>query len=366
MDALTLQKTRAEGPAEAPIRPRFPGLPHRQLGVPVRKEKRLIKVSQCCILSTGLRLVCWVVCVLAGVVALSATQTVHAVEGGFDTYFPGTSGNLGLAKFPGPGFYFVNFTIFSQGDTDVAARQGRVHTDISDTIVANAFVPAYISELEILGANFWAAAAIPVLYIESDATVEAGNITKPILDASNGGLGDLYLVPFGLDWKLEDLEIILFLGINTPVGEYDVNNDVNLGLNYWAFDPNVGVTWTLPENFELDLNLGYLFNLENTATDYKSGNAIHFDYTIGYNITKRFQVGLSGYTYYQVTGDSGSGATLGSFKGEGVGIGPSLTYLFGDPEGFWFFADLSWLHDVHTKNRIESDYVVLMVAFPLF
>jgi hypothetical protein len=280
---------------------------------------------------------------------------------------PGVYGNLGLAKFPGPGFYYVNFTIFSEGDTDVAARQGSVHTDISDTIVANAFVPAYISELEILGAQFWAAVGIPVLYVESDATVEAGGITRPILDGSNSGLGDMYLVPFGLDWKLEDLDILLYLGINTPVGEYDVNNDVNLGLNYWAFDPNVGITWTLPENFELNLNLGYLFNLENTATDYKSGNAIHLDYTIGYKVTKRFEVGLTGYTYYQVTGDSGSGATLGSFKGEAVGIGPSLSYTFGDPaEGFWFFADVTWQHDVHAVNRIKSDWVVLNFAFPLF
>ena len=303
---------------------------------------------------------------LSALVALSATQTAHAVEGGVDTYVPGVYGNLGLAIFPEPGFYYVNFTIFSQGDVDVAARQGRVHTDISDTIVANDFVPVYVSELEILGANYWAAVGIPVEYVESDATVEAGSITRPILDGSNSGLGDLYLVPFGLSWKVEDLHILLYLGINTPVGEYDVNNDVNLGLNYWAFDTNVGVSWELPENFELDLNLGFLANLKNTATDYQSGNSIHLDYTIGYNVTKRFQVGLSGYTYYQVTGDSGSGATLGSFKGEAVGIGPSLSYTFGDPEGFFFFTDVTWLHDVHAENRIKSDWVVLNVAFPLF
>ena len=35
------------------------------------------------------------------------------------------------------------------------------------------------------------------------------------------------------------------------------------------------------------------------------------------------QVGIAGYIYHQITGDSGSGATLGDFKSKIMGIGPA-------------------------------------------
>jgi len=39
-------------------------------------------------------------------------------------------------------------------------------------------------------------------------------------------------------------------------------------------------------------------------------------------------VGLVGYFYQQITGDSGSGAMLGDFKSRVVGIGPQAGYFF--------------------------------------
>jgi hypothetical protein len=43
-------------------------------------------------------------------------------------------------------------------------------------------------------------------------------------------------------------------------------------------------------------------------------------------LSEHCHVGLVGYVYEQITGDSGAGATLGDFKSRGVGIGPQVGY----------------------------------------
>jgi hypothetical protein len=134
-----------------------------------------------------------------------------------------------------------------------------------------------------------------------------------------------------------------------------------MGYNYWAFDTNLGASYDLPWGFKANGNLGYLYNTTNTKTNYKTGMSLHLDYTLEYDISPRWQVGFSGYYYRQVEGDSGSGATLGSFKGRAGGIGPSVQYIAShDPISA---INFEWLHDYHAKNRLKNDTFILMLAF---
>lgn len=45
-------------------------------------------------------------------------------------------------------------------------------------------------------------------------------------------------------------------------------------------------------------------------------------------VSKQVQIGVVGYAYQQLTGDLGSGATLGSFKSRVFGIGPQIGFIF--------------------------------------
>ena len=47
---------------------------------------------------------------------------------------------------------------------------------------------------------------------------------------------------------------------------------------------------------------------------------------MGFVCTKGLVLGVVGYDYRQITGDSGSGAKLGSFEGSVDAIGPGLSY----------------------------------------
>jgi len=101
-----------------------------------------------------------------------------------------------------------------------------------------------------------------------------------------------------------------------------------------------------------------MFNTENPDTDYETGTEFHVDFVANQFISETFALGLRGYYYSQLTGDSGAGATLGDFESESFALGPGLVWTVGR-----FTLLGKWLHDFSAENRFESDYVTLTVAW---
>ena len=111
--------------------------------------------------------------------------------------------------------------------------------------------------------------------------------------------------------------------------------------------------------------MGYTVNFENPATNYTTGNEFHLEYFIGQHLPKGFALGLAGYYYQQVTGDTGPGARLGPFKGTSVALGPCLTYntqIAGYPVG----VNVRYYNEVYVKNRLDgqSIFITLTGGFP--
>jgi hypothetical protein len=93
--------------------------------------------------------------------------------------------------------------------------------------------------------------------------------------------------------------------------------------------PRLAATYFNPKTgWQLNGSAIYVFNFENEATDYLSGEILNLEG----NITKNFgrwSVGVTGYAMTQTTGDNGAGARLGSFESSVNGIGPLVTYTLG-------------------------------------
>ncbi len=75
-------------------------------------------------------------------------------------------------------------------------------------------------------------------------------------------------------------------------------------------------------------------------------------------------VGLVGYGYYQLTGDSGSGATLGSNKARVYAVGPQAGYFFpfgGGKE----YINLRSYWEFGAERRPEGWNLWLTLSLPL-
>jgi hypothetical protein len=76
--------------------------------------------------------------------------------------------------------------------------------------------------------------------------------------------------------------------------------------------------------------------------------------------------GLTGNNaYHQLTADSGSGASLGGFKGRAIAIGGSIGYDFAIGQ-LPISTRLRYYHELEVDNRLKGDAAFLSVSMPLW
>ena len=152
------------------------------------------------------------------------------------------------------------------------------------------------------------------------------------------------------------MHLNFYEAIVAPTGSYDKDRNVDAGLNYWSFDSTLAATYlNMETGLEISAAAGYIYNTENDDTNYQTGQEFHLDHMLNQFFSDTFAVGLHGYYYKQITGDSGSGTFLGDFKGEAAGIGPAIMWMpkIKDRD---IMISAKWLHDYYTDNRLEGDH----------
>ncbi|MBK0398553.1 transporter [Limibaculum sp. M0105] len=298
--------------------------------------------------------------VIAG--ALTA-EGARAAEGASSHYLPGTAGDFAIALSPAPGFQIADIAWFQSGSVGAAVLQGQVDLDLSADVFLNLAIGTYTWGLPVPGLTYTVGAVVPFGYASIDATLRGplGNTFRTSDDSFD--LSDIAFVPFQLNWNTGNFHFKLAQAVIAPTGGYDVSRLANLGRNYWSFDSVGAVTWLDQEwGTEVSIAPGIMVNTRNDATDYKTGAEFHMDFTVNQFLSQTFAIGLKGYWYDQVTGDSGSGARLGSFKSESVGLGPGFLWSPAFAGGRLNIYG-KWMHDIHAKNRLKSDYGTLGIAW---
>lgn len=299
---------------------------------------------------------------LAFMLALASTQSTLAGEGASSNYFPGSYGDYAVATAPSQGWTYLNYNLFYSADADRAVLQGRLNSSLDTFAYINLSAVVYAFEEPVMGAQFASGAFIPVGYADLETDV-VGPFGAVSLNDDETNFGDIALMPASFYWNQGNWHFNVYELLTIPTGQYEVDNDVNLGRNYWSFDTVFAVTnLNMETGREFSLVSGYMINRENDDTDYQTGNELHVDAMFNQFLSENFAIGLHGYYFKQLQGDSGSGAILGDFKGESYGVGPSFLWIPKSTGGKLSVIG-SWLHDLHASNRLESDYAVVTLAW---
>jgi hypothetical protein len=229
----------------------------------------------------------------------------------------------GMLPPPGNGIA-KNLFLYQDAHSGVVTEDGRVEINTHTTTYNDAVFAAYVTKVPVLGA-YWAFGTIQMLRIASQSA-DAGPHGGPLHSQSTtvGGLGDGIFIPAMFNWNFGRFHLSSAFSFYAPTGAYDPTRIINLGLNRWAFEPDVGLTWMDEKGREASLFTGYTINTANTADDYHSGDEFHADFALAQHFQSGFLLGMAGYALQQTTADSGSGAVLGPFKGRVIGLGPLL------------------------------------------
>lgn len=182
---------------------------------------------------------------------LSWSGKAEAAEGASSNYFPGSYGDFLVAMAPDPGWIYQNYSMFYGAEVNQAVLQGRVNASIDTFSYANMSALLNTFEKPVLGATFSMGGYLTLAYVDLDSSLVGQNTSATVNDSVTG-IGDISLMPASFYWNSGDWHFNLYETIIAPTGKYDVDDAVNIGMNYWSFDTVFALTYFYPESgFEI-------------------------------------------------------------------------------------------------------------------
>ena len=296
-----------------------------------------------------------------------APVALRAEEAGSGHYLPGATASF-IDELPGKeAFAYVNaFTYYSgsAGGSRQLELGGQVVANVDGTVYADTSFLLYQTPWKIFGGGYAAAVAIPYMWMEVKGNVQAGPVAVNRRDTANG-IGDIELLPLMLGWTSGDVKFGGQFGIYAPTGEFEAGHLANIGKNYWTFEPGLNMSWLSSKiGTEVSLFAGFDVSTKNDTTDYQSGDVFHLDATVAQHLPLLggfVGVGANAFYYQQITGDRGSGASLGDFEGRTVGVGPVLSYAckLGKTD---LVAEVKWLPELDVEKRLKGATIWFKLA----
>ncbi len=295
-------------------------------------------------LRVGARTVC-----VSLLLLLVASSLAAAFEpGAHPPYLAGASAGVPIGVIPPAGFYFGSLTAYFQGTFNPDSRP---KTPDSLKVFIEGFTLTWVPDIELLGTRF-AASASQAMAVKTVAGVPPRGI-----DITKEGLLNTIINPINLAWKLpQDFYLSARFSVQLPDGQYDRHSQVNIANNFWAFEPNVGISY-LRDGFDVSVRLLYDILTENRSSSapgnvhsaYQSGNVFTGEWAVSQSIGK-WRFGLVGAGLQQVNDDSAGGHTLLGTKLSKVGVGPLLEY-----NASWIGLNLYYLHDIAWHGAAGGD-----------
>lgn len=299
-----------------------------------------------------------------------AHAPAEAAENGIGFYLLGGRGPM-AGYIPPPGFYVQDDVYFydgSLGGNKQLPSGGQVLAEVNAQVVADFLTATWVLPTEVLGGNLAVGVLLP--FGRPDVTADvlanpaaANSIYRRATDSAFV-FGDP-VATIALGWHSGNWHWNVTGLLNIPVGDYRGGEIANLAFHRVAADLSGAITWLDPTSgWEVSAAAGVTFNGTNPDTDYTTGTEFHVEWAVTKALTKQFSVGLVGYYYDQITGDSGAGARLGPFEGRAIALGGTVAYNF-DLAGTPLSTRVKIYREFDVVNRLEGTAGYVTVALPL-
>lgn len=284
-------------------------------------------------------------------------------------YAPGVVSIRDLVVPPAPGFFYAQYNAFYQADRYIdgdgnkrltaESEGGELKLDTDVDVIAIAPVFLWATSTQLLGADyaFLVAPNLGKSSVAAQLTVldEAGNV-----DDGSIGIGDTFVQPLWLTWRGEQSDVSLGAGVYVPTGKYDAEDGDSIGMGFWTGQIQSSAYWYLDEarGSALEVGVTYEVHGEQDDTDITPGDHISLEYGFSQYLSQRLEVGLSGYSAWQVEKDKRPTGALG--------LDPNATgeiHAFGAQVGYWltprFNLSLRYVKEYDGKARLQGDWIAV-------
>lgn len=248
---------------------------------------------------------------LSTALALAAALLAGAAhaEGHYVTGVEGLQGS----SVPPAGNYYLGYLVHYDINSFRAPNDAKLQGDGKVTALVNRFVK--ITDTKLLGADYGFETIIPVIRTSLDIKAAA-------LNDSDSGVGDVYLGPLVLGWHGPQWDAVAAAGLwldtashNTPVaaGKGYKSTMLTGGVTYY-FDPAKSVSGSALFRFERH---------GKNDVGIRPGNQLSLEWGVGKNLGA-YQLGVVGYSQWQLSEDSGPGAN--NLKSSKHALGAEVVY----------------------------------------
>jgi len=213
---------------------------------------------------------------------------------------------------------------------------------------------AWLSDYRLLGGWYGAELLVPVAHVNAGPGVTAG------------GFGDLVVAPFIVQWPQREVGPVaidqrLDCDFWLPSGEYAPHAGINISSHTLMVNPNYAVTLFPLRRLETSWRFHYLWSSTNRsppqsfgARSTQAGQAVHFNATLSYEVSRHLWIGGNGYFLKQITDPQINDIDIPNSPEQVGAIGPGMLWNHRE----WFLY-VNAYHELGAENRPTGSKIVL-------
>ncbi len=235
------------------------------------------------------------------------------------------------------GFIYEQYNFYYTSDTLVTSSGKDINADLSSAGIAPLIL--WVTDWEVLGARY-SFYFNPVL-LSNDFDGE-----------EDQGLGDLYIQPLWLSWLNMNHDVTLGVGVYAPVGDDDVTLDM------WTTQFQLaGYYYMMEQATALMLAATYEFHGEVDETGVTPGDHLTIEYGWSQYLTQQFEVGIRGYSQWQMESDDlpSSLNNLNQLLGTDIG-NKSEVHGVGIQAAYWLNSQWNLAFNYSKEYKAESRF----------
>jgi hypothetical protein len=205
-----------------------------------------------------------------------------------------------------------------------------------------------------LGGTLVSSVALPVLY---------EHLNGPFGMVHKSGLGNPDIGVLAVAYGKGSWHWWYGMDAYAPGASYTKGDILNIGQHYFATAPEAAFSY-LPHHgrSEISSKVQYIVNFTDSATQYRSGHELVWEYAAMQTLPGKLSVGVNGYGFQQTTDDIQNGLRAGNGnRGRTLAAGPEIKYHLGGVA-----LILKYEKEMLVENRTSGNSFWLQVGVPLW
>ena len=270
----------------------------------------------------------------------------------------------------GKGLFLENVLVYyhttrlkdGNGNTIKSVTVGNQTVDVEVDLDVWALSPAiYWIPWDFLG-GVWGIVVAPTLQnVDAQAALSVTG-RGIVVEESNFGFGDPFIQPIIGGWNYKHFAAMAGYFFYLPLGRYEKGDPDNLGLGFWSHDVQAGMAIYPWANQAMSINamVTYEWNGNKEGEDLSPGNVFTIDYGVSQYLSERLEVGITGYSLWQVSDDTGVDAINPTIHEQAHAIGGQISYW---PMELKLNVAARFLWEYNVEDRFKGRYLSTVVTY---